>query len=102
MGKVERTNDKAMSLSLETAPARLAFLLGALLFLGAANLDQAAEPARRQIALRDGWLVKQLENDKPDVAALARESASPDKTWLAARMAAQIHGVLLAQLRFVP
>ena len=85
-----------MSLALETAPTRLAFLLGTLWFLCAATLDHAAEPARRQIALREGWLVKQLETDKPDVAALARESASPDKTWLAARMPAQVHDVLLA------
>ena len=85
-----------MSLALETAPTRLAFLLGTLWFLCAATLDHAAEPARRQIALRDGWLVKQLDTDKPDVAALVRESASPDKTWLSARMPAQVHDVLLA------
>src|SRR5512141_2716765 len=85
-----------MSLALETAPTRLAFLLGTLCFLCTATLDHAAEPARRQITLREGWLVKQLETDAPDVAALARESASPDKTWLAARMPAQVHETLLA------
>ena len=40
--------------------------------------------------------MKQVETDKPDIAALTRESASPDKTWLAARMPAQVHDVLLA------
>ena len=40
--------------------------------------------------------MKQLETDKPDVTSLARESASPDKTWLTARMPAQVHDVLLA------
>src|SRR5512141_1222530 len=85
-----------MSLALETVPTRVTFLLGALWFLCAATLDHAAEPARRQIALREGWLVKQLETDKPDVAALARESASPDKSWLVAQMPAQVHDVLLA------
>jgi Glycosyl hydrolases family 2/Ig-fold domain/Mannosidase Ig/CBM-like domain len=85
-----------MRLGLETAPTRLAFLLGTLWFLCAATLDHAAEPAGRQIALREGWLVKQLKTDTPDVGALARESASPDKTWLAARLPAQVHDVLLA------
>jgi hypothetical protein len=63
---------------------------------GAAGLHGAIESARRQITLSDGWLVKQLDTDKPDVAALARESASPDKSWLTARMPAQVHDVLLA------
>lgn len=56
----------------------------------------ADEPARRRIDLRDGWFVKQLDAEKIDVAALARESESPDKTWLSARMPAQVHDVLLA------
>jgi hypothetical protein len=50
---------------------------------------------RRQVLLRDGWLVKQLDSDKPDIAALMRESATPDKSWLAARMPAQMHEILL-------
>jgi len=57
--------------------------------------DNPRGTARRQVALSDGWLVKQLDTDKPEVAALARESASPDQTWLAARMPAQVHDVLL-------
>ena len=85
-----------MSRALDTAPTRLAFLLGTLWFLCAATLGHAAEPARRQISLREGWLVKQLDTGKPDVAVLVDESASPDKTWLAARMPAQVHDVLLA------
>ena len=95
-GFADRIGRDAMSRTLETAPTRLAFLLGTLWFLCTAPLGHAAEPARRQIALREGWLVKQLETDKPDIAALARESASPDKTWLSAQMPAQVHDVLLA------
>lgn len=72
----------------------VAFLMG-MTAHSAANNDSPG-PARRPIPLRDGWLVKQLDTDKPDVAALTRESASPDKTWLTARMPAQVHDVLLA------
>ena len=60
---------------------------------GSAPPDAAA---RRRVPLREGWLVKQLDTDKPDVAALARNSATPDKSWLPARMPAQVHDVLLA------
>ena len=63
---------------------------------GAARAANVTEAARRQIILNDGWLVKQLDTGKPDVATLTRESASPDKTWLTARMPAQLHDVLLA------
>jgi beta-mannosidase len=63
---------------------------------GAVSFDPEITSARRQILLRDGWLVKQLDTDKPDIVALTRESAAPDKTWLTARMPAQVHDVLLA------
>ena len=72
-------------------------VIAALLFaqpsLAAAN-DEAV--LRTQLPLRDGWLLRQLDNDKPDIATLMRESAAPDKTWLAARMPAQVHDILLA------
>ncbi|MBA2362418.1 MAG: hypothetical protein H0V86_02680 [Chloroflexia bacterium] len=45
--------------------------------------------------LTDGWLIRQLDGDDPDVAALMRAVASPDGTWLPARMPAQVHDVLL-------
>jgi hypothetical protein len=51
---------------------------------------------RRLVPLTEGWLIKQLDNDQPDLAALTRDSASPDKAWLSARMPAQVHDVLLA------
>ncbi len=54
---------------------------------------------RRQIVLADGWLVRQLDSEKPDTAALVRESRSPDNQWLSARMPAQVHDVLLAHGR---
>jgi len=50
---------------------------------------------RTRIVLSDNWYIKQLDTDKPDVAALKREAASPDDTWLPARMPAQVHDVLL-------
>jgi beta-mannosidase len=75
-------------------------LVPVLCLLGTAALQAAdgsdGQAARQRIALADGWLIKQLDTDKPDVAALARQSASPDKTWLSARMPAQVHDVLLA------
>jgi beta-mannosidase len=61
---------------------------------------RAAEPdpsPRVQLPLRDGWLVKQLDSDKPDIAALTRASAAPDKNWMPARMPAQVHDILLQQ-----
>ena len=71
-------------------------LLSAVCHLPFAIGHLQAAPARPQIPLADGWLVHQLDNDQPDVAALARASAVPDRTWLSARMPAQVHDVLLA------
>jgi len=62
---------------------------------GPAAADEAT--ARRQFVLKDHWLVKQLDTDKPDFAALAREAVSPDKTWFAASMPAQVHEILLGR-----
>jgi beta-mannosidase len=54
----------------------------------------AAQRTRRPLS--EGWFVKQLETDKPDVAALTREAASPGQTWLkASRMPEQVHEILL-------
>jgi hypothetical protein len=50
---------------------------------------------RTVTALADNWHIKQLDTDEPDVAALTRSAASPDDTWLPARMPAQVHDVLL-------
>ena len=88
----------------KTMSPRIAFLVALVSNLlvggcGAARAGDVAEPGRRQILLSDGWVVKQLDSDQPDVAALLRESASPDKTWLTARMPAQIHDILLAHGR---
>ncbi len=72
----------------------IAMMLDGLPIHGAVEMNA---PGRRQIVLRDGWQVKQLDNDKPDVAALIRESASPDQTWFAALMPAEVHDILLAR-----
>ncbi|UCD64834.1 MAG: hypothetical protein JSW34_05210 [Candidatus Zixiibacteriota bacterium] len=50
---------------------------------------------RATLTLSENWYIKQLETDKPDIAALTRRAASPDNTWLPARMPAQVHDVLL-------
>jgi beta-galactosidase/beta-glucuronidase len=50
---------------------------------------------RATIVLSENWYIKQLETDKPDIAALTRQAASPDKAWLPAQMPAQVHDVLL-------
>ena len=50
---------------------------------------------RATITLTDNWNIKQLETDKPDIQALTRQAASPDKTWLPAQMPAQVHDILL-------
>ena len=51
---------------------------------------------RAVTVLAEKWFVKQLDADRPDVAALTREAAAPDAAWLPARMPAQVHDVLLA------
>ncbi len=79
---------------------RLIPLLMVFVSVQMAGAQEAARPdgsARRQIILSNGWRVKQLETDRPDIAALTRESVQPDKTWLTAQMPAQVHDVLLAQ-----
>ena len=50
---------------------------------------------RATTVLTDNWHIKQLDNDKPDIAALTRQAVSPDETWLPAKMPAQVHDVLL-------
>ncbi|MBL7153285.1 MAG: hypothetical protein ISS79_06180 [Phycisphaerae bacterium] len=50
---------------------------------------------RTVIVLTHNWRIKQLDADKPDIEALMRQAASPDKTWLPARMPAQVHDILL-------
>ena len=69
-----------------------AFALG-LVLLAPAGVG-AAE--RTRILLREGWFIKQLDSDQPDITTLAGQWESADGTWLAARMPAQVHDVLLA------
>ena len=51
--------------------------------------------ARHRTVLSEGWFVKRLDAPNPDIDGLTREAASPDKSWLSARMLAQVHDVLL-------
>jgi beta-mannosidase len=50
---------------------------------------------RTTTVLTENWHIKQLDTDKPNIAELTRSAASPDRTWLSARMPAQVHEVLL-------
>ena len=50
---------------------------------------------RTTTTLTENWHIKQLDTDESDVAALTRSVASPDQTWLSARMPAQVHEILL-------
>jgi hypothetical protein len=60
---------------------------------------QVSSAERSRILVREGWFVKQLDSDTPDVSALALELESPGSEWLAAPMPAQVHDVLLAHGR---
>ena len=68
---------------------------GILAILLLMTLPVAANATRTRILLNDDWHVKQLAGSKPDVAELTRQAADPDDEWLAARMPAQVHDVLL-------
>ena len=46
---------------------------------------------RYRQALKQGWYVKQLDTDTPDVEMLI-----PDETWLSATMPAQVHDILFS------
>lgn len=65
-------------------------------FLLACLCSPVCGTERATLTLRDNWHVKQLVGDQVDPAALSREALSPDGTWLASRMPAQVHDVLLA------
>ncbi len=55
----------------------------------------ASGKQRVTVTLTENWHIKQLNTDKPDVAALSRSAVSPDEIWLAAQMPAQVHDILL-------
>lgn len=69
-------------------------LIWTLVVLGA-RAAYPDDPARKQWVLDAGWHVKQLDAGRPDLATLLREAASPDESWLQARMPMQVHDVLL-------
>jgi len=70
-----------------------------MLLLFSIPLAAASESLRCRIPLRDHWLIRQLDTATPDLAALTRDSASPDASWLRAAMPAEVHEVLLANQR---
>ena len=51
---------------------------------------------RTQLALSEGWYVRELEARPPDIAGLTTQGESPDESWLSATMPAQVHEILLA------
>ena len=54
---------------------------------------------RRVIDLADGWRLKQVDPETPDVDALLDEAARPDASWLPCQVPAQVHEILLAHGR---
>lgn len=60
-----------------------------------AIVSVVAAGERSRVDLTENWHIKQLDTDKPDVAALTRQAARPDDAWLTARMPQQVHDVLL-------
>lgn len=60
-----------------------------------AESSAGAAVGRHRIPLVNGWLVRQLESGKADVAELVRQSQSSGNDWLSARMPAQVHDILL-------
>ena len=65
-----------------------------LLLLVPANHARGGE--RVTLNLTDGWHIRQLNSADPDIAALTQEAARPGQDWLAAKMPAQVHDILLA------
>ncbi len=51
---------------------------------------------RRQLRLRDGWSVRELEPGQYDAQALTAGEGPGGREWLSARMPAQVHDVLFA------
>ena len=53
--------------------------------------------ARTQTMLRDGWIIKQIDLSKTDIAELNRAANEPDTSWYPASMPSQVQDVLLRQ-----
>ena len=68
-----------------------------IIFLASASLLKAriASPIRQRQVLKTGWLVKQLQGESHDIAALTVAAQRPDKTWLRTDMPNQVADVLL-------
>jgi beta-mannosidase len=49
---------------------------------------------RTRQELQDGWAIKQLENDSPEIASLLFTEHEPAEGWMPARMPAQVHDIL--------
>lgn len=68
-----------------------------IIFLAFASLVNAkiASPIRQRQVLKTGWMVKQLQGESHDIAALTMAAQRPDKTWLRTDMPNQVADVLL-------
>ncbi len=87
---------RRLPLSLFTLLVAMRSIIAWMLLLSPMSLAAASDALRRQVPLRDNWLIRQLDTASPDIAALTRDSALPDQSWLRAAMPAQVHEVLLA------
>jgi beta-mannosidase len=61
----------------------------------ATNTERKVHGMRTRRSLTEGWRIKQLDNDRLDIALLTQQAAARDEDWLAAEMPAQVHDVLL-------
>jgi hypothetical protein len=61
----------------------------------ATNTERKVHGMRTRRSLTEGWRIKQLDNDRLDIALLTQQAAARDEDCLAAEMPAQVHDVLL-------
>jgi len=75
---------------------RFGVLLLIVIWSGFSGVALAEEGGKRLYTpLKDGWHIKQLEADKPDIRRLTEEASSPGRGWLPASMPGQVHDILL-------
>ncbi len=71
-------------------------LLFVIIWSGCAGVATAQDQGKRLfIPLKEGWHIKQMDADNPDVRLLTEEASSPGRGWLPASMPAQVHDILL-------
>lgn len=60
------------------------------------NIISEVSSGRSMQTLRDGWFIKQLKSDTPDITELTNAAAKPDDSWMPSTMPAQVHEILFS------